>query len=222
MWILVAEDELAMANLLRQGLEESNHTVVVARDGNEAFAAAETSTFDVIVLDVMMPKLDGIEVTKRLRAAKNSVPILMLTAKDANSDVIRGLDAGADDYLVKPFPFGVLLARLRALSRRREVVPMQLLKADNLTLDPAAHCVTRADREIPLTATEFRILEFLLRNAGRAESRTAIIEAVWGFDEEVEPNTVDVYIKNLREKLDSDPHRKLIQTVRGYGYIIRA
>ena len=222
MWILVAEDELAMANLLRQGLEESNHTVVVARDGNEAFAAAETSTFDVIVLDVMMPKLDGIEVTKRLRAAKNSVPILMLTAKDANSDVIRGLDAGADDYLVKPFPFGVLLARLRALSRRREVVPMQLLKADNLTLDPAAHCVTRADREIPLTATEFRILEFLLRNAGRAESRTAIIEAVWGFDEEVEPNTVDVYIKNLREKLESDPHRKLIQTVRGYGYIIRA
>jgi DNA-binding response OmpR family regulator len=222
MWILVAEDELAMANLLRQGLEESNHTVVVARDGNEAFAAAETSTFDVIVLDVMMPKLDGIEVTKRLRAAKNSAPILMLTAKDANSDVIRGLDAGADDYLVKPFPFGVLLARLRALSRRREVVPMQLLKADNLTLDPAAHCVTRADREIPLTATEFRILEFLLRNAGRAESRTAIIEAVWGFDEEVEPNTVDVYIKNLREKLDSDPHRKLIQTVRGYGYIIRA
>jgi DNA-binding response OmpR family regulator len=221
MWILVAEDELEMANLLRQGLQEDNHTVAVARDGKEAFAAAETSTFDVIVLDVMMPKLDGIEVTKRLRAAKNSVPILMLTAKDANADVIRGLDAGADDYLVKPFPFGVLLARLRALSRRREVAPMQLLQADNLTLDPSAHCVTRAGREIPLTATEFRILEFLLRNAGRAESRTAIIEAVWGFDEEVEPNTVDVYIKNLREKLDREPHRKLIQTVRGYGYIIR-
>jgi DNA-binding response OmpR family regulator len=221
MWILVAEDELAMANLLRQGLQENNHTVAVARDGNEAFAAAETSTFDVIVLDVMMPKLDGIEVTKRLRASKNSVPILMLTAKDANSDVIRGLDAGADDYLVKPFPFGVLLARLRALSRRREVAPMQLLQADNLTLDPAARCVTRAGREVPLTATEFRILEFLLRNAGRAESRTAIIEAVWGFEEEIEPNTVDVYIKNLREKLDREPHRKLIQTVRGYGYIIR-
>jgi DNA-binding response OmpR family regulator len=222
MWILVAEDEIAMANLLRQGLEESNHTVAVARDGEEAFAAAKTSTFDVIVLDVMMPKLDGIEVTKRLRAAKNSVPILMLTAKDANSEVIRGLDAGADDYLVKPFPFGVLLARLRALSRRREVAPMQVLQADDLTLDPAAHCVTRGGREIPLTATEFRILEFLLRNAGRAESRTAIIEAVWGFDEEVEPNTVDVYIKLLREKLDGDPHRKLIQTVRGYGYVIRA
>jgi DNA-binding response OmpR family regulator len=222
MWILVAEDELTMANLLRQGLEENNHTVAVARNGEEAFAAAETSTFDVMVLDVMMPKLDGIEVTKRLRAMKNSVPILMLTAKDANSDVIRGLDAGADDYLVKPFPFGVLLARLRALSRRREVAPMQVLQADDLTLDPAAHWVIRAGREIPLTATEFRILEFLLRNAGRAESRSAIIEAVWGFDEEVELNTVDVYIKILREKLDSGPHRKLIQTVRGYGYVIRA
>ena len=125
MWILVAEDELTMANLLRQGLEENNHTVAVARNGEAAFAAAETSTYDVIVLDVMMPKLDGIEVTKRLRAVKNRVPILMLTAKDANSDVIRGLDAGADDYLVKPFPFDVLLARLRALSRRREVAPMQ-------------------------------------------------------------------------------------------------
>jgi two-component system response regulator MprA len=222
MWILVAEDELAMANLLRQGLEENNHTAAIARNGEEALAAAETSAFDAIVLDVMMPKLDGIEVTKRLRAAKNGVPILMLTAKDASSDVIRGLDAGADDYLVKPFAFGVLLARLRALSRRREVAPMQVLQADNLTLDPAAHCVTRAGQEIPLTATEFRVLEFLLRNAGRAESRTAIIEAVWGFDEEVELNTVDVYIKILREKLDSDCHRKLIQTVRGYGYVIRA
>ena len=222
MWILVAEDELAMANLLRQGLEEDNHTVALARSGQEALAAAETSPFDVIVLDVMLPRFDGIEVTKRLRAAKNRVPILMLTARDANSDVIRGLDAGADDYLVKPFAFPVLLARLRALSRRRDNAPMQVLEVDNLTLDPAAHRVTRAGREIPLTATEFRILEFLLRNAGRAESRSAIIEAVWGFDEEVELNTVDVYIKILREKLDSDSQRKLIHTVRGYGYLIRA
>lgn len=222
MWILVAEDELAMANLLRQGLEEDNHTVALARSGEEALAAAQTSAFDVIVLDVMLPRFDGIEVTKRLRAAKNRVPILMLTARDANSDVIRGLDAGADDYLVKPFAFPVLLARLRALSRRRDNAPMQVLEVDNLTLDPAAHRVTRAGREIPLTATEFRLLEFLLRNAGRAESRSAIIEAVWGFDEEVEANTVDVYIKTLREKLDSDSQRKLIHTVRGYGYLIRA
>ena len=222
MWILVAEDEPAMANLLRQGLEESNHAVAVARNGEEALAAAETSAFDAIVLDVMLPKVDGIDVTKRLRAAKNGVPILMLTARDANSDVIRGLDAGADDYLVKPFAFGVLLARLRALSRRRDNPPMQMLEVDDLTLDPAAHCVARAGREIPLTATEFRILEFLLRNVGRAESRNAIIEAVWGFDEEVELNTVDVYIKILRDKLDSGPHRKLIHTIRGYGYVVRA
>jgi DNA-binding response OmpR family regulator len=170
----------------------------------------------------MMPKLDGIELTKRLRAAKNQVPILMLTAKDANLDVIRGLDAGADDYLIKPFAFSVLLARLRAASRRRNHAPTQVLEVDDLRLDPAAHSVTRAGFDIPLTATEFRILEFLLRNVGRAESRNAIIEAVWGFGEDVELNTVDVYIKILRDKLDTGPHKKLIHTVRGYGYIIRA
>lgn len=211
-----------MANLLRQGLEENNHTVAVARDGQEALAAAETSTFDAIVLDVMMPKSDGIEVTRRLRGAKNRVPILMLTAKDANADVIRGLDAGADDYLVKPFAFGVLLARLRAIARRRDHAPAQLLEADDLSLDPIGHSVIRAGRDVPLTATEFRILEFLLRNVGRAESRNAIIEAVWGFGEDVELNTVDVYIKMLRDKLDSGGNKKLIHTVRGYGYIIRA
>jgi len=191
-----------MANLLRQGLEEENHTVAIARDGSEALAAAETSEFDAIVLDVMLPRMSGIEITKRLRAGKNPVPILMLTARDASSDVIQGLDSGADDYLVKPFAFGVLLARLRALSRRPHAAPMR--------------------REVPLTATEFRILEFLLRNAGRAESRTAIIEAVWGFNEDVEPNTVDVYIKSLRDKLEPGGQKKFIQTVRGYGYVIRA
>jgi DNA-binding response OmpR family regulator len=222
MWILVVEDEPSMASLIRQGLEEHNHTVAVARDGAEALAAATTSAFDAIVLDVMMPRTDGIEVTRRLRAAKNAVPILMLTAKDATNDVVKGLDAGADDYLVKPFAFSVLLARLRAISRRRDHAPVQLLEIDDLTLDPAAHRVTRAGRDVALTATEFRILEFLLRNAGRAESRSAIIEAVWGFDEDVELNTVDVYIKILRDKLEGDTKKKLIHTVRGYGYILRA
>lgn len=222
MWILVAEDEPAMANLLRQGLEENNQSVALARDGEEALAAAQTSAFDALVLDVMMPKLDGIEVTRRLRAAKNHVPILMLTARDAVPDVIRGLDAGADDYLVKPFAFAILLARLRTIARRRDHPPTQVLEVDNLLLDPAAHRVTRAGREVPLTATEYRILEFLLRNSGRAESRNAIIEAVWGFDHDVEPNTVDVYIKMLRDKLESGAHKKVIHTVRGYGYIIRA
>lgn len=222
MWILVVEDERAMANLLRQGLEEHNQAVAIARDGEEALAAISTSAFDAVVLDIMLPRSDGIEVTKRLRAAKNSVPILMLTAKDATNDVVKGLDAGADDYLVKPFAFSVLLARLRAISRRRDHPPVQVLELDDLTLDPASHRVTRAGRDIALTATEFRIVEFLLRNAGRAESRSAIIEAVWGFDQDVEPNTVDVYIKLLRDKLDSNPNKKLIHTVRGYGYILRA
>ena len=211
-----------MANLLRQGLEEENHTVAIARDGSEALAAAETSEFDAIVLDVMLPRMSGIEITKRLRAGKNPVPILMLTARDASSDVIQGLDSGADDYLVKPFAFGVLLARLRALSRRPHAAPMQALEVGDLVLDTAARRVTRGRREVPLTATEFRILEFLLRNAGRAESRTAIIEAVWGFNEDVEPNTVDVYIKSLRDKLEPGGQKKFIQTVRGYGYVIRA
>lgn len=211
-----------MANLLRQGLEENNHTVALARDGEEALSAAETSAFDAIVLDVMLPRINGVEITRRLRAAKNRVPILMLTARDANADVIQGLDSGADDYLVKPFAFGVLLARLRAISRRRQAAPLQVLEADDLKLDPVAHSVSRAGREVTLTATEFRILEFLLRNAGRAESRTAIIEAVWGFDEEVELNTVDVYIKILRDKLDNGSEKKLIHTVRGFGYVIRA
>lgn len=221
MWILVVEDDPAMANLLRQGLEENNHTVAVARNGQEALGAAETSAFDAIVLDIMMPKVDGIEVTRRLRAAKKSGPILMLTARDSTEDVVRGLDAGADDYLVKPFAFSVLLARLRALSRRPQNAPVKILEVDDLTLDPAAHQVRRAGRDIALTATEFRIVEFLLRNAGRAESRSRIIEAVWGFAEDVELNTVDVYIKNIRDKLDTPPYKKLIHTIRGYGYVLR-
>jgi DNA-binding response OmpR family regulator len=221
MWILIVEDEPAMANLLRQGLEEQNHTVALARDGEQALAAAQLSAFDAIVLDIMIPKVDGIGVTKRLRAAKCAIPILMLTARDATADIVRGLDAGADDYLVKPFAFGVLLARLRAISRRRDRPPAEALEVDDLMLDPAAHRVTRAGAEIALTATEFRMLEFLLRNMGRAESRSSIIEAVWGFDEDVEPNTVDVYIKILRDKLDANPKKKLIHTVRGYGYVLR-
>lgn len=222
MWILVVEDEPAMANLLKQGLEERNHTVTVARDGSEALAAARTSAFDIIVLDVMIPRADGVEVTRQLRAAKNGVPILMLTARDTNKDVVRGLDAGADDYLIKPFAFDVLLARLRAIVRRRDHRPAEALEIDNLTLDPTAQRVARSGKEIALTATEFRILEFLMRNAERAKSRSAIIEAVWGFDEDVESNTVDVYIKILRDKLDIIPHKKLIHTVRGYGYVLRA
>ena len=221
MWILVVEDEPSMGALLRQGLEEQNHAVTLARDGIEGLYAAETSNYDAIVLDVMMPGMDGVQVTRRLRAAGNQVPIIMLTARDAATDIVRGLDAGADDYLTKPFSLKVLLARLRAISRRAARPPVSTLVVDDLALEPASREVARAGRRISLTATEFRVLEFLMRRAGRAASRSAIIEAVWGFEEDIELNTVDAFIKLLRDKIDSGHDRKLIQTVRGYGYILR-
>lgn len=221
MWVLVAEDEPVMGALLQQGLQEENHTVTLARDGAEAFSAAVTSSFDLLVLDVMMPQMDGLEVTRRLRAQKSSVPILLLTARDAESEVVRGLDAGADDYLVKPFALSVLKARMRALARRAETSLRQTLNLGTLTLDPASRTVSRGARDILLTATEFRLLEFLMRRVGRAVSRSAIIEAVWGFDEDVETNTVDVYIKLLRDKLEFESEPRLIHTLRGFGYILR-
>jgi len=219
MWILVAEDETSMGALLMQGLEEQNHTVTLVRDGEEALAAVAFAEFDAIVLDVMMPRVDGFEVARRIRAEKNHTPILILTARDAADDIVKGLDAGADDYLVKPFSLTVLMARLRAISRRAVQAPVKELRADDLCLDPATREVRKSGDKIPLTPTEFRLLEVLMRRANRAVSRTAIIEAVWGFDDDVEPNTVDVYIKLLREKVDSKG--RLIHTVRGFGYILR-
>ncbi len=221
MWILVVEDEDSMGDLLKQGLEEQNHTVTLARDGAEALAVVASGPFDAIVLDVMMPRLSGLEVARRLRADRNHTPILMLTARDASDDIVKGLDAGADDYLVKPFSLKVLLARLRAISRRAAQSPVKELSAHGLCLNPASREVTRDGRKICLTPTEFRLLEVLMRRANRAMSRAAIIEAVWGFDEDVESNTVDVYIKLLREKVDTDADRRLIHTVRGFGYIWR-
>ncbi len=221
MWILVVEDETSMRGLLRQGLEEENHTVALAADGLEGLLAAEMCDFDAILLDVMLPSLNGIELVRRLRAAGRQTPVLMLTARDSPSDVIRGLDAGADDYLTKPFAFRVLLARLRAISRRGAQPPKARLQIDDLLLDPASREVSRAGALLSLTATEYRVLEFLMRRAGRAVSRSAIIEGVWGFDEDIEANTVDAFIRHLREKVDQGHERKLIQTVRGYGYILR-
>ena len=221
MWILVVEDEPSMAEILRQGLEEANHRVGVARDSREAFAALQTTAFDAVIMDVMIPGRNGFEVVRKLRADKNEVPVLMLTARDAESDIVMGLDVGADDYLVKPFAFSVLLARLRAISRRSTGPAVTSLQVGDLRLDPSTRVVTRSDVEIHLTATEFRFLEFLMRRAGRASSRASIMDAVWGFDEEVEPNTVDTYVKLLREKIDEGGGKKLIHTIRGFGYILR-
>jgi DNA-binding response OmpR family regulator len=220
-WILVVEDENSMREALRLGLEEENHTVTLASDGLEGIHAAEATDFDAILLDVMMPGMDGIELIRRLRTAGRTTPVLLLTARDAPADIVRGLDAGADDYLTKPFSFRVLLARLRAISRRAAQPPKSALQVHDLSLDPASHEVWRAGVAANLTATEYRVLEFLMRRAGHAVSRSAIIEGVWGFEEDIEANTVDAFIKHLREKIDQGHERKLIQTVRGYGYILR-
>jgi len=220
-WILVVEDETSMREALRQGLEEENHTVVLAGNGVEGLHAAETCDFDAILLDIMMPLMDGIELVRRLRAAGRQTPVLMLTARDAASDVVRGLDAGADDYLTKPFSFRVLLARLRAISRRSAQPQKSSLQIHDLVLDPASHEVSRAGKVLSLTATEYRVLEFLMRRANHVVARSAIIEGVWGFEEDIEDNTVDAFIRHLREKIDLKHERKLIHTVRGYGYVLR-
>lgn len=220
MRILIAEDEAAMASLLEQGLSEENHTVCVARDGAAAIEFARMYEFDAIVLDVMLPHADGFEVARRLRAAHCEVPILMLTARDAIPDITCGLDAGADDYLTKPFAFAVLLARLRAIARRAPSTTSALLTVADLELDPATQRVTRAGKDIPLTATEYRLLEYMLRRKGRVLTRTAILEAVWGFDDPVEENTLDAFISFLRNKVDKGFSPRLIHTARGVGYIM--
>src|SRR5579883_2001791 len=198
-----------MRDALRQGLEEENHTVTVAADGLEGIHAAETLDFDAILLDVMMPGMSGIDLVRRLRSAGRQTPVLMLTARDAASDIVRGLDAGADDYLTKPFSFSVLLARLRAVSRRGVQPPKTKLHVADLMLDPTSREVRRSQVSLALTATEYRVLEFLMRRSGHAVSRSDIIEGVWGFDQEVEANTVDAFIRHLREKVDQGHQRKL-------------
>jgi DNA-binding response OmpR family regulator len=221
LWILVVEDETSMSEMLRQGLEEDHHSVTVTNDGLQGIYAAEKFNFDAIVLDVMVPGMNGIDLVRRLRAGGRQTPVLMLTARDAALDIVQGLDAGADDYLTKPFAFRVLLARLRAIARRAERPSVSRLQVDDLVLDPASHEVSRGASMVSLTATEYRVLEFLMRRAGRVLSRSSIIEGVWGFEDDVEPNTVDVFIRLLREKIDHSHQRKLIHTVRGYGYIMR-
>lgn len=222
MRILIVEDEKDMANLLKVGLEEENHVISLTFDGPSGLELARSCDFDVILLDVMLPKLDGFEVARRLRADGNRTPILMLTARDNVPDVVKGLDLGADDYLTKPFSFAVLLARLRAASRRKYDQPSSVLRVADLELDRATRAVSRAKREINLTATEFRLLEFLMRRPGVVVSRNTIVDAVWGFDDEVNDNTVDAFIRLLRRKVDDPYEQKLIKTVRGVGYSLRA
>ncbi|MDP8980551.1 MAG: response regulator transcription factor [Acidobacteriota bacterium] len=221
MRILVVEDERRMANLLRQGLAEEGHSVTVALDGNEGLAFAESYPFDLIVLDVMLPGLDGFTIARRLRAARNQVPLLMLTARDAPRDMVKGLDLGADDYLTKPFSFDVLLARVRALGRRGPAPQPVCFQVADLTLDPGSREVKRGVRRIALTRTEFSILELLMRNAGRVVPRDLLIETVWGVGPDIQSNTLDVFLRLLRAKLEQPGESKLIQTARGVGYALK-
>jgi two-component system, OmpR family, copper resistance phosphate regulon response regulator CusR len=220
--VLVVEDEPRMANLLRQGLTEEGYVVTVAASGVDALNLALGYAFDAMVLDVMLPGMDGFAVTRRLRERHNQVPILMLTARDAAGDIVTGLDLGADDYLTKPFSFDVLLARLRALGRRGSVAQSTVLRVADLTLDAGPREVKRAGRELHLTRTEFSILELLMRNAGRVVARESIIEQVWGHMAEIESNTLDAFVRLLRAKVEPAGGAKLIHTVRGVGYTLKA
>jgi DNA-binding response OmpR family regulator len=221
MQILVVEDERRMADLLKQGLEEDGHSVVVSGRGPEALSIAQNHSFDAILLDVMLPGMSGLDVARRLRESRVQTPILMLTARDSVDDVISGLDHGADDYVTKPFSFEILLARIRALSRRAPIsAPLQLKVAD-LTLDSGTREATRAGRRITLTRTEYGLLELLMRRIGVVVQRDHIMDTLWGFDSSVESNTLDVFIRLLRGKIDLPGEARLIHTVRGVGYCIK-
>ena len=222
MKLLIVEDEQPMVELLHKGLTEEGHTVACARDGRDGLELAVNYEFDVIILDVMMPRMDGYQLARRLRSEKISTPVLMLTAKDAIHDIVNGLDIGADDYMTKPFSFNELLARLRAVKRRaRTPQPMQLQVGD-LVIDPATREVSRDGIRISLTRTEYSLLQQLAYRAGTVVRRQSLIEAVWGFDGEVEDNTLDVFMRLLRSKIEGSTRQKLIHTVRGIGYMLRA
>lgn len=221
MKLLVVEDEPRMLELLRRGLTEEGHTVTCASDGSEGWDLAHAYEFDAVVLDVMLPKMNGFELAKKLRLEKIATPVLMLTAKDSVPDVVRGLDAGADDYLTKPFTFNELLARLRALQRRSTSRPQNRLQVGDLVLDPESREVSRAGAAIALTRTEYSLLERLMYRAGKVVPRNSLIESVWGFDREIEENTLDAFVRLLRHKIDREGLPKLIVTVRGVGYMIR-
>ena len=218
MRVLIVEDEPEMAELLSRGLREESYGVRVARDGRAALELSTAEAFDLILLDVMLPHLDGIQVAKQLRRRETEIPVLMLTARDALPDIVKGLDAGADDYLTKPFSFTELLARMRALVRRSQFRRKNVLEVQDLVLDLTSHRTFRAGTEIFLSLTEFRLLELLTRHAGRIVSRHEILASVWGPGREVSEITLDAFVRLLRKKVDECAEAKLIHTHRGFGY----
>ena len=223
MRILIVEDEKSLALRVEKVLESERYRVEVAYDGAEALERALTEEYDLIILDILLPKINGLQILEEIRQEGLRVPVLLLTAKGNVEDKVQGLDAGADDYLAKPFAIPELTARVRSLLRRSSELKTSILRIADLEVNTTTHKVTRAGRDIPLTAKEYAILEFLLYNKGRIVSRLSIAEHVWGnnFDLFTMTNFVDVHIKNLRKKIGDDQEKKLIQTVRGVGYIIK-
>lgn len=221
MKLLVVEDERRMLELLRQGLTEEGHAVVCASDGSEGLRRLHEDAFDAVILDVMMPKLNGYELARALRKEKNRTPVLMLTAKDAVPDVVEGLDCGADDYVTKPFSFRELLLRLRAVRRPAEQ-SKSTMQVGDLLLDRSTRIVSRGGKHISLSRTEYLLLERLLRDTGKVVPRQQLIECVWGSGNSVSDNSLDAFIRLLRNKVEGDRSERLIHTVRGVGYVIRA
>lgn len=221
MRVLIVEDEKKIANLIKRGLKEEGYAADIAKDGVEGEFLATTNEYDVMILDVMLPKMDGIALCKSLRSRKITIPIIMVTAKDSVSDKVKGLDSGADDYLTKPFAFEELLARIRSLLRKHGGNTTTKLKVGPLELDLVSHKVIRDGREIVLTTKECALLEYLMRNAGSTITRTMIAEHVWDINFDRDTNIIDVYINYLRRKIDNGFNKNLIYTIRGRGYTIK-
>ncbi len=211
---------MRMAQLLRQCLTEEGHVTTLASEGKEGLSLALTESFDMLILDVMLPGMDGFGIVKRLRSERNQTPILMLTARDATQDIVQGLNLGADDYLTKPFSLEVLMARVKAVARRGPIAQSVRYEVADLSMDHGAHVVRRGTRNVNLTRTEFAILELLLRNAGRVVTRDALIEIVWSRDSDIESNTLDAFVRLLRAKVEAPGEIRLIHTIRGVGYSI--
>lgn len=222
MRLLVVEDEKKVSSFIKKGLEEEGHAVDVASDGETGLQMALDRVHDLIILDIQLPKLDGLSLLHELRKEKATTPVLLLTVRATIEDKVLGLDAGADDYLTKPFAFQELVARTRALLRRRTEGKPAVLQVSDLMLDPARRAVVRGNRKIDLTAKEFALLDYFMRNPGRVLTRTMIAEHVWDYDFDSMTNVIDVYVNYLRKKIDSDHEQKLIHTIRGVGYMLKA
>lgn len=222
--VLLVEDEISVGNLINKGLSERGYNISLAPDGDIGYEMATKNDFDIMILDIMLPGMNGLELCKRLRNNKVDTPILMLTALSSTENIVTGLDSGADDYITKPFKFAELEARIRSLARRKNQVVTEhnlTLRVADLELNPESKIVIRNGKKITLTSTEFRLLEFLMKNKGKVLSRMTILENVWGIDFNISTNVVDVYINYVRKKIENSSERKLLHTVVGMGYVIK-